>query len=319
VLHVIEPARKPGRPRLRDVAAAAGVSTATVSYVLNGTPGQSIRPQTQERVRRAADALGYVPHRVARTLREGRSRIVLLNVGDLLGSSMTSVIRGMTEELRQHGYTLLVTTDEPGFSPELTSAVAPRAALDLTVVTTGDEDDDAVSGVVAGYHAGFAYHSITQLRHLAEQGHDRVAFAAPAGARAPLARTRLDHARRAARELGLTPLVAAEVSTAAGDPHRVEAIRRLVEDDRVSAVAAYDDDVALAALTAAAELGYRVPEDLAVIGFDEGRYGHLWKPALTTVRIDAASYGRRAARLVLGMPAPEWTHPPSEVVVRESA
>src|SRR5690554_5547715 len=96
VLHVIGPARKPGRPRLRDVAAAAGVSTATVSYVLNGTPGQSIRPQTQERVRRAADALGYVPHRVARTLREGRSRIVLLNVGDLLGSSMTSVIRGMT-------------------------------------------------------------------------------------------------------------------------------------------------------------------------------------------------------------------------------
>lgn len=300
------------------MATAAGVSTATVSYVLNGTPGQSISPRTQERVRRAAEALGYVPHRIARTLREGSSRIVVLNVGELLGSSMRSVIRGMADELRRRGHTLLVTTDPRGITPEVTVAVAPRASLDLTVVATGDEHDDAVSGVVAGYHVGFGYHSVTQLRHLMERGHQRVAFVGPAGARSPLARTRLAHAARAARELGLAPLATAEVSTDSGDSRRQDTIRRLVEDRGITAAAAYDDDVALAILTAAADLGYHVPEKLAVIGFDEGRYGHLWKPALTTVRIDAESYGRRAARVVLGLPVPDWTDPPSEVVIRQS-
>lgn len=66
-------------------------------------------------------------------------------------------------------------------------------------------------------------------------------------------------------------------------------------------------------------MGLRAPQDLAVIGFDQGAAGRLWRPSLTTVRIDGAAYGRRAARVVLGLPVDEWESAPSEVVVRESA
>ena len=300
------------RPRIRDVAALAGVSTATVSYVLNGTEGQTITPRTRERVRRAADQLGYVPHRIARALREGRSPVVLLNVGTMMGgSTVSALVEGMTAELRRHGHTLLVTSEPRGIGADVIDAVAPRATLDLTVVADGTAEDDVVSGVVAGDHAGFAFHTATQLGHLAARGHRRIAFAVPPGA-APFARARADHARRSAPTLGLAQLAVVEVGP-------IETVRRLVEDPTLTAVATYDDDLALAVLSAMAELGARAPHDLAVIGFDEGLAGALWRPGLTTVRIDGAGYGVRAARVALGLPAPEWTAPPSTVVVRESA
>ena len=87
----------------------------------------------------------------------------------------------------------------------------------------------------------------------------------------------------------------------------------------MSAFACYDDDVALAALSALSDLSVRVPDDIAVIGFDEGTHGRYWRPSLTTVRIDAEGYGRRAARVALGIEPGPWVDAPSEVVVRESA
>ena len=69
----------------------------------------------------------------------------------------------------------------------------------------------------------------------------------------------------------------------------------------MTAVAAFDDDVALRVLAAARDLGLAVPGDLAVIGFDENEYGALATPALTTVHIDAEAHGRQAARAILGL------------------
>jgi len=87
----------------------------------------------------------------------------------------------------------------------------------------------------------------------------------------------------------------------------------------VSAVAAFDDDVALRVLVAARDLGLAVPGDLAVIGFDENEYGALATPTLTTVHIDAEAHGRQAARAILGLDATDLTPAPGRVVVRESA
>lgn len=100
-----------------------------------------------------------------------------------------------------------------------------------------------------------------------------------------------------------------------GDP---EIVRHLVEGTDVTAVAAFDDNVALTVLAATRWTGHRVPSDLAVIGFAEGQHAALWEPALTTVRINATAYGRRAARISLGLDAGNWTQPPSEVIVRET-
>ena len=303
---------------MRDVAAAAGVSTATVSYVLNDTPGQTITKATRLRVRRAVAELGYTPHGVARTLRSGRSRIVLLHIGSLVaGNSLDSVVAGMSEELRRHDHVLLVTTDAGGIDDSVLATVSPRTVLDLTKVATGTEEDDPVSGVTDGYHVGLAFHTITQLRHLGERGHRHVAFVLPAEGAGAIGHARISHAERTAETLGLTLEVIRLHTTpdGRGDP---EVVRRLVEDTDVTAVAAFDDNVALAVLAAMRRTGHRVPGDLAVIGFDEGRHAALWEPALTTVRINATAYGRRAARISLGLDAGPWTQPPSEIIVRET-
>ena len=97
------PAARPRRVTIRDVATAASVSTATVSYVLNDTPGQTITEATRRRVREAAVALGYSPHGVARALREGQSRIVLLAVPSMRGGrGLESFVAGMSWALA-HG------------------------------------------------------------------------------------------------------------------------------------------------------------------------------------------------------------------------
>jgi DNA-binding LacI/PurR family transcriptional regulator len=87
----------------------------------------------------------------------------------------------------------------------------------------------------------------------------------------------------------------------------------------VTAVAAFDDDVALSVLAAMRRLGLSAPGDLAVIGFDDNGYGALTSPALTTVHIDAEAHGRQAALAILGLDSAGLSPAPGRVVVRESA
>ena len=93
----------------------------------------------------------------------------------------------------------------------------------------------------------------------------------------------------------------------------------LAADGGVTAVAAFDDDVALRVLAAMRPAGLSAPGDLAVIGFDDNGYGALSSPTLTTVHIDAEAHGRQAARAILGLPADGLFPVPGKVVVRESA
>jgi len=87
----------------------------------------------------------------------------------------------------------------------------------------------------------------------------------------------------------------------------------------VTAVAAFDDDVALRTLTALHDLGLSAPNDLAVIGFDDTEYGALSTPALTTVHIDAEAHGRIAARTALGLDPAAVGPTPGRVIIRDSA
>jgi DNA-binding LacI/PurR family transcriptional regulator len=288
------------RVTLKDVAAASGVSPTTASFVLNRVTGQTIPPATQERVRRAAAELGYVPHGSARALREGSSRLVLLNAGQLpVAGSLRSFIDGLDAELTGHGFTLLVRhgPTDPASLRQAVQTADPRAVIDLAELYATPEPDR----LDGGWIDGLAAHTATQVDHLAALGHTRIGFAMPADPRLQrIAGLRLDQARAVATARGLRP------------PEPFGLDRR----GDVTAVAAFDDRVALALLSAMADAGLRAPGDLAVIGFDDTGYGGLWRPALTTVHIDAAGYGRRAARAVLGLPISDVPPAPSTVVVR---
>jgi DNA-binding LacI/PurR family transcriptional regulator len=87
----------------------------------------------------------------------------------------------------------------------------------------------------------------------------------------------------------------------------------------VTAVAAFDDDIAVRTLTALHDLGLNAPGDLAIIGFDDTEYGALTTPALTTVHINAEAHGRQDARAILGLEPADLPHAPGQVIIRDSA
>jgi DNA-binding LacI/PurR family transcriptional regulator len=395
------------RVTLKDVAAASGVSATTASFVLNRVTGQTIPPATQERVRRAAAELGYVPHGSARALREGSSRLVLLNAGELpVAGSLRSFIDGLDAELSAHDHTLLVRHGRTGDAAlrRATETADPRAVIDLARLYAAD-DPDRLDG---GWIDGLAAHTATQIEYLAGLGHTRIGFAMPADDRLTrIARLRLQQARAVARAHGLPPpavftlddhntptaapahshkagthttntvtagtgtagtatagTLAAGTATAGPDttgtlaagtgtagtatagtlaagtatcgpdttgtlaagtgtartvPAVTEDAVAAVTADAVTAVAAFDDETALRLLSAMADRGLTAPADIAVIGFDDTGHGEFWRPSLTTVRIDAEAYGRRAARAALGLPIGDTPPAPSVVVVRTTA
>lgn len=310
------------RVTLNDVAAASGVSRATASFVLRDSPGQSISAATRERVREAARTLGYVPNGIARALREGTSRIVLLTIDAALdGHYARSYIHGLDAELGAHEHVLLVrySADLPARS--VLDTVVPRAVLRFgEPYLTGRELDD--SG--GGWRDGLAAHVAAQVGYLAGRGHVRIALALPSRD-TPLRPVRQRFADQAAAALGLPPLVpftvpASRSTSASSRTEATDFSSSLVAlSGTVTAVAAFDDDVALRVLAGMRAAGLCAPGDLAVVGFDDNGYGELTTPTLTTVHIDAEAHGRQAARVVLGLPAADLSPAPGRVIVRESA
>jgi DNA-binding LacI/PurR family transcriptional regulator len=299
------------------VAAASGVSRATASFVLRDSPNQSISAATSERVRQAARDLGYVPHAIARALREGSSRIVVLSLDVALdGNYARSYVRGLDAELAVHDHTLLVRYEQGAHDPvrPMLDAIAPRAVLRFgEAYLTGHELED--SG--GGWRDGLAAHVSAQVGYLASRGHTRIAYALPAP-ETPLRAVRLRFANQAANRLGLPPVAPFSIPVfRTGAADSLAKIR--AAQPAVTAVAAFDDDVALRVLAAIRDLGLAAPGDLAVIGFDDNGYGALAAPALTTVHIDAEAHGRQAARAILGLDAGDLSPAPGWVVVRESA
>jgi DNA-binding LacI/PurR family transcriptional regulator len=340
----------PKRVTLSDVAAASGVSRTTASFVLRDSPGQSISAATTERVRQAARDLGYVPHGIARALREGTSRIVVLVIDPVLeGNYARSYVRGLDTELAAHGHALLVRyeqaaqagtgaeagTDAGGSTDDasgarhardatrqLIDAIAPRAVLRFgEPYLTGRELDD--SG--GGWRDGLAAHVAAQLGYLANRGHQDIALALP-DRDTPLRDVRQRFADKAAGSLGLAPLRAFTVPGSRANstpPSGTGAADTLTEfrarHREVTAIAAFDDDVALRVLAAMRQLGLSAPGDLAVIGFDDNGYGALTSPTLTTVHVDGEAHGRQAAQAILGLDSPGLSPVPGQVIVRDSA
>jgi DNA-binding LacI/PurR family transcriptional regulator len=304
------------RATLKDVAAASGVSRATVSFVLNDTPNQTIRPATRERVLRTARDLGYVPHGIAKALREGVSRIVVLHIDSgLEGNYSRSYLRGLDEELAVHDHVLLVRHGPPTHSSaqQVLDAIRPRAVLTFgEIYRTGQklDDDDG------GRPDGLAAHAAVQIGYLAGRGHARIALATPVDP--PLGEIRLRFANRAAAALGIEPPRSVAVPRARPAGAAALAAFRAAHPE-VTAIAGYDDDTALRALTALHDLGVPVPGEVAVMGFDDTEYGALATPSLTTVHIDAEAHGRLAARQALGLDPDGLTPIHGEIIARESA
>ncbi|ROS75348.1 LacI family DNA-binding transcriptional regulator [Cellulomonas sp. PhB143] len=314
-----------------DVARASGVSRTTVSYVLNGlgpSDGVSVSRETRARVQAVAAELGYAPSAAARTLRRGRSDLVVCVLPDWpVGPTVETMLDHLTDALAARGLFVLVHHHRDSRPlAELWRAVTPRAAVGLAPFAEQDVRAMQQAGIqVVGageesrqaFDAGQQHLGRLQAAHLADAGHRRLAYATSDDARlAGFVAQRLAGVRAWCAEHGLPAPVAGPVAADVPAAEAVGGWRRA----GVTGVAAYNDDVALAVLAGAHARGVVVPQELAVLGVDDVPASRLSTPPLTTVAQPAAAQSEHLARVVLaeldGVEAPGWPDDPVRIVAR---
>ena len=299
---------------IKDVAREARVSVATVSRALNGH--DSVTRATREHVGAIAKRLRYVPHAAARSLITRRTETLGVVLPDLYGEFFSELIRGIDGAAREHGLHLLVSSSH-GSASETGAALralsgrvdgilimSPHAAQthladDLPTTTpvvlmnTRSQDDHYLSLAIDN-HAG----AWTMVDHLVAAGYQRIALINgptenfDAQERLRGYRDALDHFAKGSSPQVLDGDFSEESGYRAGVA--IASIR-----PRPDAVFAANDMMALGCLRAVAEAGLRVPRDIAVAGFDDIPIARFVVPGLTTMRVNIAELGGRAARALI--------------------
>ncbi|MFD0318747.1 LacI family DNA-binding transcriptional regulator [Streptomyces flavalbus] len=302
-------------PTSADVARLAGVSRATVSYVLNNTSAVRISEPTRRRVHEAAKELGYVPHAAARSLRAGHSRMVLMPAPTIpVGPLYSQFLSDLQGALGRLDYTVVqygavgthgdeaarawaelrpvaVLVPGSGLGPQGVAVLKRSGAR--AVVTLGPE-------TVEGAHALLMDHTAVgraAAAHLRARGRSRIGVVVPAEPGLEVfSRPRLHGVRHAVHGTGGTGATVIELPLAydEDDAARLAARWRGLGLD---AVFAYNDEYAMLLMRALMDAGVDIPGDTAVIGADDLMLGRLLRPRLSTVHIDLPS-GRDLAELV---------------------
>ncbi len=319
---------------LHDVAARVGVSTRTVSRVVNGEGGFSTA--TGARVKAAIDELGYRPNLLARSLITKRSMTIGLVGGSMTDPFFPELAEGVHEAASTVGLTTLfaATDDSVDRQHQVVESLRSRAVDGIILFPAGGliepiriladdglnvvainpaETSVAVSSISSDITGG----ARTAIAHLRSRGRRRIAFL---GSDSPYSTRREAGYREAAADD--EPLVAKANPTADGGMIGAQEI--LDRWPRVDAIFAYNDLMAMAALRVLEAAGRSVPDDVAVVGFDNiGLSAHL-KPPLTTVDLDQRNLGRLAVELLAeAIDTPERisrqvTHP-ARLVIRASS
>lgn len=325
------------RPTIKDVAARAGVSIATVSRALNDKGDVNIR--TREHVREVARAIGYSADWAARSMVTQKTRLVAVFVGDNAGYRDLSlvffgkVLAAISRELAHSSYDpLLLPTTETGAEHRFDAAVligvddddalvADLTARQVPLVGVDVRCTGRRTAYVGSDHADGVR---LALAHLHARGHRRIAHLA--GAPNTLAGSERSEAfRREASALGLDPFeeLVRHCDFTSSSGYR-ETCALLALTERPTAIVAASDLMALAALQAIRDAGLQPGRDLAVVGFDDLEAAALAHPPLTTIRQDRQELGTLAAsRAIQLIEDPEHTPPvtvlPVELVVRGSS
>jgi LacI family gluconate utilization system Gnt-I transcriptional repressor len=308
--------RGSGRATVADVARLAGVSTQTVSRVLN-TPDR-VPERTVTRVRDAMEQAGYVPNLLAGGLASGRSRLVAALVPTIASPIFLETIQALTATLAEHGYQLMVA--ESGHDDtrecELLDAIIGRRpdgivltrivrseqarrrllASGIPVVETWDLTPTPLDMLI-----GFSHDQVGATVAEYFHAHGRQYPAVIAGDD-PRAGRRGEAFAKAVKRLGFAGRTVPKIEVPAPatlGAGRAGLARLLEQAPDTDAVFCSTDVIAHGVLIEARVRGIRVPQDLAVIGFGDFSFARDTDPALTTVRIDGTAIGGQAARFIV--------------------
>jgi DNA-binding LacI/PurR family transcriptional regulator len=331
---------------MRDVAARADVSVQTVSNLINSRY-HLMGEDTRVRVEQAMSELGYHPNVAARTLRSARTEtlcFLLLDEGNrFLADPMTDlVIAGIGDVARDRGYGLLIRAARPhqpdpslvrpllenradgaflflSGQPQLRLwYVARLIELGIPFILLEPSNDPQMLTVTAADREG----ARRLTEHLIAAGHERIAFLTTA-VPWPMLEQRMLGYRDALDAAGLEPIVLTG-GTWTPTSGAAQAGQLLSRAPRPSAMMCGNDLLALGAIRAARERGLRVPDDVAVTGFDDFDFAQFVDPALTTVRVPGYDIGRAAGQALIevlggGAPTNRQVVLPVELELRESA
>jgi LacI family transcriptional regulator len=297
---------------IKDVAREAAVSVATVSRVFNQSG--LVSEETRRHVRAVAERLRYWPNGVARSLITSRTHALGVLLPDLHGEFFSEVIRGLDLTARERGLHLLLSSSHSDPEGLVAALRSMRGRVDGLILMAPEIDaisclEESASSLplvlldpgndVEGYDTvsiGNLDGARGMVRHLLGLGHRRVAIVAGPDRNID-ARQRLEGWRAALTEAGLAAtddlVLPGDFTERSGYEAGVGLLRL---DPRPSAVFAANDYMAVGVMRALGDSGLRVPEDVAVAGFDDIELARYLDPALTTVHVDAFGLGRRAVQ-----------------------
>ncbi|MGW3955775.1 LacI family DNA-binding transcriptional regulator [Streptomyces sp. NPDC004752] len=321
----------PVRARLVDVAQAAGVSKATVSKVLSGSRGLSVRPETRRRIHEAAEALGYRPHSGARALAGASTHALALLVPALANPTYVTIARGAYQRARELGYLSLLAEDFAGQEADETfNDLVQEGRVDGLLVASARPGhplldtlgrsriphvflNRSVEGSGRNVTMDVARSSVMALDHLHGLGHRAVGHIAGPPGISP-SDTRKDAFLRHAAELDLAaaPVASGDFTEDGGVSAALDLLRPDAGRPPVTALYTSSLAQAIGAMSAIRGLGLRIPEDVSVVGNDDLPVaGHL-HPPLTTVAMPLHELGTAGVDALVA--AIRGT-PPGDVVV----
>lgn len=336
----VRASRPPARPdaqgttaSIAAVAALAGVSTATVSRVLNQT--KAVNAETRERVQAAVAKLGYRANPFARSLISGESRLILVIVPDMANPFFAEIVQGVESVTRQHGYNIVLCVAsgsgplDPAYG-QLTDGVITMAhalrplpgagaGRDLPWIACSEFMPESNMPYVSIDHRQAAMDAV---QYLLNRGHRRIALLS-ADEDYAWARQRRAGFETAMARAGV-PVEPGYVRVARGTDYSdgSEAVGGLLTlPEAPTALFAVSDTLAIGAIKALRRAGRRVPEDVAVVGFDNVPLAQVFEPALTTIVQPMRELGAAAAELLLEQLAgghPQSRILPHALVVRDS-
>lgn len=299
---------------IQKIARLAGVSVATVSRVLNNS--DTVKAKNRERVLQAIKESNYQPNLLARQLRTARSNMILVMVSNIANPFCAEVVKGIEEEAEKNGYRILlcnsgsdlarstsglqllsgkmvdgiITMNALSSLPELTTIIgdAPRVqcaeyADNGSISCVGINDVDAAQGAVSRLVDG-GRRRIALINHDLSYRYSRL-------------RERGYKSVLHVRELDYQQVIYASDLSAAAGTKAMETL--LAQEEKPDAVFAVSDSLAAGALRAIAQAGLRVPEDIAVVGFDGTELAEVVSPQLTTVEQPSREIGRTAVTLLM--------------------
>jgi LacI family transcriptional regulator len=325
---------------IREVADAAGVSTATVSRALSGV--QTVDPELVARVRQSAESLGYRANRVARALRRQSTQTVGLVIPDITNEFFPAVVQAVEKELRRGGLSLLLCDagNDAAVESELVrnlfdhqidgllispcDLTASRPAIELAAsrVPVLQIDQRAVATVpYVGVDQADAMRQI--IEHLRDQGCRSFAYIGP-GPQVPAAQERLDAFAEQTRAVDPGAAKRTYLGDASVPWGHEAATKILASGSRPDAIVCGSDQGAVGALQALREHGVSVPGDIALTGFDDTVLALACDPALTSVKQPLEELGTQAvqeltAAIEQHLPQPRSVMLKAALIIRDSS